>query len=298
MPVLVAEMILSKRKLITGLAATTAYAALVGGGFRSGNFGCDDGLLAGDSNAYSGLKADGSAGYDPAIDVSNNLCLEFRNASPQAGKFWTQICQDQLQYNFAVPPGSIGAGLTFMRDYYLPTRLAPNRNVRITAVAVGGTGFSDGFWTAPSGAGLLNAISRVNQATALDSRNAIKFILWCSGANDAIAGMSQATYLANFVAMAAYMRANITGATNVPILVEGLVPAWVATNVGTFGPVDAALKSIPANVSKTGYVDMTNLDGLGTAAVGQTAIPYHLTAASQRLVGNPGFGRAWANLSA
>jgi hypothetical protein len=266
---------------------------------RPGSFGCDEVLLIGDSNTYSGINTDGSAGYNPGIDITNNSCLEFRNASPQTGKFWTQVCQDQLQYNFSVPAGSIGCALTFLRDYYKVNKLASHRNVRVTACGVGGTGLvAGGYWAAPSGGGLTNAVSRFNQAIANDSRNTPVCIIWNTGANDAINGVTQADYLSAFEASAVYLRSNITNGTNLPILVVGLVPAWVLTDNTQFGPVNLALQSIPTNVSKTGYVNMTNLDGLGTAATGQTAIPYHLNAASQRLIGNPGLGTAWTNLSA
>lgn len=260
----------------------------------SGSFGCDIIGQCGDSNSYSGLATDGTPGYDPAIDVTNPLCLEYRNSHAGAGKQFSCVAHDPLDYTVNNPNGmanGIGPGRTFLVDQYRLHLLASNRYAMSVSAAEGGTGFTGGYWSAPSGLGVTNFVTRVNQAIALDARNALTILLWTTGANDAINGMAQATYVANFQTTIAYFRANITGASSVPVLVQGLVPAYVAANLATAGPVDAALKSLPANVSKCGYVDMTNM-------VGQTAIPYHLNAASQRLVGAGFYTSAYLNLSA
>lgn len=273
------------------------------GNLSGGNYPtvCSDIILqVGDSNSRSGLAVNGSAGYDPAIDVQNNLVVEFQNAQMGAGKFHTTILNYLLQYSVNANPNplAIGPAQTFARDYYVPNKLAAGRNVMVVAAAEGGTGLvSDGYWEAsPLGLGVSNSVARVNQAIAQNACNSIKLILWTTGANDAINATSQSAYLTAFATTAAYFRANITGATNVPILIQPLVPAWVATNSATFGPTSAALAAIPANVSKTGYVDPTAA-GLSGNILGQTAVPYHLTAGAQRLIGNPGFANAWTNLS-
>jgi hypothetical protein len=291
----------SRRSVIKGAGAL--FLVPVFGGWSRGMYGNDEVGLFGDSNTFSGQLVDGSAGFNPAIDVTNPRCLEYRNAHPTLNLNYTQVALDRFMYDNSAPPqttpnsiGAIGPGLTFMRDYYLPIRLSANRNVRITCSAVSGTGFTGGWWVPPSGGGVVDAVTRINRSIAQDARNTIVAILWTSGANDAIHAMSQADYTTNFVALASYFRANITGATNVPILVEPLVPAWVATDPTTFGPVAAALAAMPSNVSKCGYVDPA-ASGLSGNILGQTAIPYHLTAASDRLIGNPGFGNAWTNLS-
>jgi hypothetical protein len=326
---------------------------------------CDEILLLGDSNTKDGLATDGSAGYNAAIDVTHVRCLESRNADTVIANNTVALAQDPLQYSVLAPVAdSIGPGLTFIRDGYRPSSLAAGRNVRLTAVAVGGTGFVNGAWCAPStftasisgttmtvtgtpsspvfpemvftGTGvtantkvqsqltgtmgaagtytvtisqttasttmtsvagplILEAVRRANNTIALNASNSLKLILWCSGANDASLSVPQAVYTSSFVAMAAYLRAQITGASAVPILIQPLVPAMVSGN-GSYAAINAAHLNMPSNVSKCGWVDPSAV-GLSGNIIGQTAVPYHLTAASQRLVGNPGFMNAWAAIS-
>ena len=105
---------------------------------------------------------------------------------------------------FGAPLGSIGPGLTFIRDYsWLPNRLAPGRNVMIVACATGGTGlFNSGtssVWYPPGsggGTGWVNgagngAVARINAAVALNPGNKLVGLLWCSGANDANGGVKR-----------------------------------------------------------------------------------------------------------
>lgn len=331
-----------------------------------GSFGNDEILLIGDSNSYSGLLADGSAGFDAGIDIIHPRCLESRNVSGVAAQRYTQVALDPFQYNATngIPPaGSIGPGLTAMRDWYVPNLLAADRNVRITTVGFGGTGFFGGFLCAPStftasisgttmtvtgtpssplyrlmtvtgtgvtantvinsqdtgsaggagnytvtqsqnvasetmvtvvGGGLSAAVSRMNLSIAQDSRNVLKLILWCSGANDANNSNSGANYTSSFVAMAAYLRANLTGGSAVPILIQPLVAGYAG---GTAAAINAAQAAMGSSVSKCGYVDPTAV-GLSGHVTGQTGIPYHLTAEAQRVIGNPGFMNAYNSMSA
>lgn len=274
------------------LGAASLVAAGVSGAWSRGNLPCDIWAQVGDSLTYSGLNADGSAGYDPAIDVTNPRCLEERNGHQAASKNFEQIAIDQFDYNdgspTGIPVGSIGCGLTFMRDYWLPSKLVAGRNVMFCANGIGGTGsaaWMTGGTQAPT------AITRINGACSQNAGNVLKGAIIVLGTNDAIGSMSGATFLSNITSLVSYFRANLTQGANLPFLFVGLVPAWVSGHTGTAVDIDAALKSIPANISKTGYVDMTGM-------LGQNAIPYHLTAAAQRLIGNPGLPNALANLSA
>lgn len=334
-----------------------------------GSFGCDEILLIGDSNTFSGLNADGSTGQNPALDTADSRCLESRNSDTGVtARNCTNVAQDPFQYNnnmAAAALSGIGPGLTFMRDYYLPNRLAAGRNARITTHAVGGTGFVNGYWTASStftasisgttmtvtgtpsvpipfaggsftgtgvtantsivtqltgsqgasgtyqvnnsqtvasttmtladGAGLTTSVLRMNRSIALDSRNVLTVILWCSGANDASLSVTGANYTTWFQNMVAYLRANLTGGSNVPILIQPLVPAMVSGN-GAYATINTAQQNMPSNVSKCGWVD-PSATGLSGNILGQNATAFHLTAGSQRLIGNPGFGNAWTNLS-
>lgn len=291
---------ISRRKILKGAAILTAPFVL--SGFSRGQPGYDIIAILSDSNGYSGLNADGTAGYNPSIDVTNEHCVEYKNQHPTQSLNFVCIAKDQFSFNNSWPTlsanpvvntGGIGPGLTFMRDQWLPNVLGnnPTRGVMVVAQGAGGQGLvSNGYWAAPSGPGYVDAVTRINQAIALNSRNALKAFLWCTGANDAIAGISEAAYTAAMQNTIAALRANITGATNTPVLVEALVPAFVATNPSTFGPVNSALLAAPSNISKCGVCDMTGITG-------QTAVLYHLTADSQRTLGNRFYTDAYLNLS-
>jgi hypothetical protein len=304
-------MIVSRRKLLTGAVAMSAYAALPAEAHLNGSLPCDIWALIGDSNTYSGLAQDGTAGYNPAIDVTNNRCLEYRNPwQTPTTKTYIAIAQDQFDYNNSTPSGgapagSIGPGLTFIRDYWVPNQLAPGRNVMIVAAGYGGTGLfnigTSSSWYPPgSGGGTgwvatgnTGAIARVNAAVALNPGNKLVGMLWCSGANDADAGVSQANYNTAWGLMQVYAQANFTGGTNLPILVTGLCPTAYLTSQ----PVWLALAALTSNYHNVGYVDTSNATNFG----GQTAVHYHFTATAQRniggLGGTGGFAAAYQNLS-
>ena len=302
---------ISRRSIIAAPAVLLSSTML--GGWSRGSLPCDVWGLVGDSNAYSGLMTDGSAGYNPAIDVTNNRCLEYRNPYQSSGSFksYVSIAQDIFTYNistvtFGAPLGSIGPGLTFIRDYWLPNRLAPGRNVMIVACATGGTGlFNSGtssVWYPPGsggGTGWVNgvgngAVARINAAVALNPGNKLVGLLWCSGANDANGGVSQSNYSTAWGLMQSYVQGALTGGTNLPILVTGLCPSNY--NPAT-QPVWLALAALPSNFHNVGYVDTSN----ATNFAGQTGILFHFTAASQRniggLGGSGGFATAWQNRS-
>ena len=153
------------------------------------------------------------------------------------------------------------------------------------------------------GDSLALAIPKINLALAQSSLNRLVAILWTSGANDAIfeksTGLSTATYQTAFEALATYLRANIvgTGASTAPILIQPLVPAFV-TNPPTACPnTNAALSTMPSVVSQCGYADPT-APGMSGNIIGQTAVAYHLTGPSQRLIGSIGFVNAYNGRSA
>lgn len=273
--------------------------------------------LGGDSNSFSGINANGTAGYDPAIDVTNNFCVEYRNARATVSKQYVAIAKDQFQYNdsdpvFSANPivntGGIGPMLTFMRNGALGVLNPAGYCLMAVAQAVGGTGVGQGgvgYWGVNfpsfSSGGLALLVARVNQALARDVRNVLGPMLLTFGANDAIGQVTDTT--TQVPASVAYLRANITGGSNMIVLVQCLVPGWVAGQPAGVQAVSAAIASLPSFISKCGYVDPT-APGLSGNIVGVTGggafgpVPYHLTAGSQRLIGNPGFMNAYNSRSA
>jgi hypothetical protein len=291
---------ISRRKIIKAVGACALAMPQIM--WKAGSLGCDEILQLGDSNSYAGVNADGTPSFDPTgLDAPTAFCLEYRSARPNHAL--NSVCVAESIHPFDIYPDAypaaaingIGPGLSFMKAYKAGS-LAPGRNVRITVQGVGGSGLVTGFYAAPGGVGYVNptvsqgldlAIARINYAIAQDSRNAIKAILWTTGANDAINLVDQADYEQSLGVSAAYLRANITGGSNVPFLVEGLVGAWVRTNETDFGPVQAALAAAPTYITNCGYADTSD-------ATGQTASLFHLNAVDQRTTG----GRFYTALAA
>lgn len=310
-----------RRQILKALASTAIFApAIILGGAARGSPPYVVFPQGGDSNSFSGINADGSAGYNPAIDVTNNLIVELRNAPTTLSRSYITIAMDQFAYNNAGPngvpslsanpvvnTGGIGPGLTFMRDGALGVLNPPGYGIMIVAQGVGGTGMSadgTGYWGAnfpgPGEGGLAALVRRVTAALALNNQNILGPMLWTTGANDANGGVSQSNYTTQFAAAIAFLRANIPGASNMIVLIQPLVPAYVASNPSQFGPVSSALAAMPSNVSKCGYVDPT-APGLSGNILGVTGgadpVVFHLTAGSQRLIGNPGFMNAYNSRS-
>jgi hypothetical protein len=307
---------LSRRSFVRGLVAAPAIIGL--SDFVSGFVGYDEILQIGDSNSYAGLNIDGSNCYDPAIDTTSPVCCEWRTDNHQATNFFfTTICDyyHPLDYEVAIVAsavGGVGPGESFVQPW-ATNFMAPHRKVRISVSGVGGTGLcnttnttsSPAAWqvTPVLGSLVAPAIVKINAALAQSSLNKLVAILWTSGANDAIfeksTGLSTATYQTAFEALATYLRANIigTGASTAPILIQPLVPAFV-TNPGTACPnTNLALSTMPSVVSQCGYAD-PSAPGMSGNILGQTAVPYHLSGPSQRLIGSIGFVNAYNNRSA
>jgi len=316
-------MLITRRRALRLIAAPAILK--FGCDWSRGFVGYDEILQIGDSNSYAGLNVDGSNCYDPAIDTTNPLCCEWRSAGhnpfgPGTSYYFTTICDYFHPLDYALPGdsvvasavGGVGPGESFVQPW-TTNFMSAGRKVRITTLGVGGTGLcnttnttsSPAAWqvTPVLGTEVTYAVDKINLALAQSSLNRLVAILWTSGANDAIfektTGLTTATYQTAFEALATYLRANIvgTGASTVPILIQPLVPAYV-TNPPTACPnTNAALSTMPGVVSQCGYADPT-ASGLSGNIVGQTAVPYHLSGPSQRLIGSIGFVNAYNGRSA
>jgi hypothetical protein len=315
--------IITRRRALRLLAAPAILK--FGCDWSRGFVGYDEILQIGDSNSYAGLNVDGTPCYNPSIDTINSLCCEWRsdNRNPYgagAAYFFTIIADWFHPFDYA-PPGQavvasavngVGPGESFIQEWQT-NFVTPGRKTRITTLGIGGTGLCNTSdpttgptaWQATPvvGGTLTTAIQKINLALAQSSMNRMACILWTSGANDAIwehsFGLSTATYQTAFEALASYLRTNIvgTGASTVPILIQPLVPAFV-TNPPTAAPnTNAALSTMPSVVSQCGYAD-PSAPGLSGNIIGQTAVAYHLTGPSQRLIGSIGFVNAYNGRSA
>lgn len=169
--------------------------------------------------------------------------------------------------------GSVGHLNAFARDYYIPNR---GNKTLLVQCSVGGTSFAGGNWN-PGNAVYEAAVTRMNAAMASAPGNLLKGVLWLLGENDMAAGTTAAAYISDFQAMIADFRSRVTGAANVPIVLGGLLPAYVNMQTAPQQLMQTnGIAVMPSHVSKCGYADSFNptpLPGLGDnthySAIGQ-----------------------------
>lgn len=125
----------------------------------------------------------------------------------------------------------------FLRDYYAPT-LPVGRSALVVTGCQAGTGVTEpgaDIWQVGRNTGPTNyegQVTRTNAAIALDSRNKFVGQLWAVGTNDIASEGGPCpgagcTWGNAVVAMASDFRARVTGAANTPMLMVGMVPAWI-----------------------------------------------------------------------
>ncbi len=235
-------------------------------------------LIAGQSNTLAGKTK------SAAIDIAGPRLYQWGRHGENAGKIVGG--GEPLEHNEAsVRQTEIGFAVAFARDFYIPQALTAGRDVLLVAAGKGSTSFSNGW--AVGGSLYLAAIASANAAMASHPENAFKGILWHQGESDTPA--TEAEYAADLDPMIAGMRAGITGATNVPFIVGGMVPAWVAADVANRQGVQDALIATPGRVSNTGYANPSLPTVLENDA---DADLIHYGAEDQRLLG----GRYWTAL--
>src|ERR1019366_5931235 len=266
---------------------------------RSGQGKIHDILMLGDSNTYAGLNVDGSASYDPSgLDITDSQLLEWRSANHISNQSfsYTIVADSFHPFNlFATAPVSsaingVGGGMAYMKQMKASGFLKAGECMRITAQGVGGVGLGNG--TSPTGAAYAvpgcsqcgtfstdtaNAVTRINSALAQSASLGIVAILWTSGANDAINNVTRANYSSDLPLLIAYLRANITGGSTAPFIMQPLVPGY-APGGTNFPAISLAQGDVAGSVSRCGLVDSSTM-------VGQTGTGYHLDGTSQRLWG-------------
>lgn len=256
-----------------------------------------DVLMFGDSNNYAGLNVDGSASYDPnGLDVIDSQLWEFRSSDlAHQSRAFSIVADSSHPFDLfaaAVPTDAkngVGGGMAFMKQYKALGALAPGEVLRITDQGVGGTSLSSGasgaFYAVTGcsnvgaqSTGTAAVVTRINTALAQSQSVGLQVFLLTFGANDAIAGVTRATHGSDLTILIAFLRANITGASNVPVIIQPLVPGYNPGGITTFPAISLAQADVAGSISRCAVVDSTSM-------VGQTATPYHLDGASQRLWG-------------
>lgn len=103
----------------------------------------------------------------------------------------------------------------------------------------------------PGGTDLVRLVSQMNAAIALNPNNRAGGVIFSGGTNDS--KMSATRWQINVQNMMAYIRANVTGGTNLNVIFLPMVPEWVNGNAQIM-PIDLVMKAIPSNVAHTAYV--------------------------------------------
>lgn len=230
-------------------------------------------LVAGQSNCLNG------ASLDASFDSSGGVVFQWGRYGAAANRI---VDGSEPLQHADYRPTKIGFAVDFGRRYFA----AVGRRPLLVPCAYGGTGFSGSRWN-PGNDLYADAITRTNAAIASKPGNSLKGVLWHQGETDALAGVSEPSYAAFLDAMIIAMRSALTGGSAVPIVVGGMVPAWVGTNPARVA-VQTAIRDTPFRLSKVWYADPVEPSEL-TGAAGDII---HYSAASLRSFGGRYFD-AW-----
>ncbi|EMY34312.1 hypothetical protein D477_010186, partial [Arthrobacter crystallopoietes BAB-32] len=238
--------------------------------------GSDVVLLLGQSN----MQGAGTP-YDPGLDIRMDGIDQFAGSGPHAGKVLP--AEDPLHhvttylFNGAA---SVGPGMEFARQFWL--RQPADRRVLLVPAARGGTSFAGGAdysWDPDNTTARVNlahrAISECKTALALNPNHRLAAILWHQGESDALPGKSARWYRNKLLQLIDLLRAEFG---QVPFLVGGMVPEWVAWDRKLRGPFDAVHRAIPKDRPLTAFVE-------GPAGAGLPGDIIHYSAAGARELG-------------
>ena len=211
---------------------------------------------------------------DSVLDATDDRIMQYGFDSQTVS-----LASDPLDHQDETA-NTIGFGMSLAKAYIADGKLAAGRKILLVPVAKGNTAFSTGFWRA-GGAGDVAAIARINAAMAQGSgTNALAFFAWHQGEGDRAS--TQSVYAADLDALISRWRSDITGATNKPFLVGGLLVGGSQTTAG----ISAAIADTPNRVAYSAFVDSTGLTSGGDNL--------HFDAPSQRTLG----GRYYSALAA
>lgn len=199
--------------------------------------------LNGQSNMW------GQYGYDALIDTSDPRIRVWPGSGASVGSIIEAVEPlPGLPTSGFGPPTGIGPGMAFAKA--LLATLPGNDTILLVPNAVGGTTLNTD-WNPPSGTLYTQAISRTNAAiTAAGASAVFKGFLWLQGESDAMNNLASSTYQTKFDTLIAGMRAGVTGATNSPFMVLGMVPEFVS---GTAAAIRAVHADTPSRVTRTAY---------------------------------------------
>lgn len=224
-------------------------------------------LIAGQSNTHLGYK------LDSVLDATD---IRIK----QLGRFDAEnlrvIAAAEPLQHWTATPNDIGFALTFAK-LYQAQHLAANRRVLLIPCGHGSTGFSAGHWN--KGDGLYaDALQRTRYALSLNPGSRLVAILWHQGESD----VAWLPYQQALDSMIVNMRSDIAGMQNIPFLLGGMVPYWVAQDSARMVQ-QAILAATPQRVAMTAYVSPYYPAVIKKTDI--TSIPEHYDARAQRELG-------------
>lgn len=209
-------------------------------------------LLMGQSN-MGGF----GAGYDAALDGPNDFRIQQ----------WTRAntittASERLQHAdfYIVETARVGLGTAFGRAYV--RNLPAQRKVLLVPTASRGTTLVDGPWS-PEGSLFEDAVTRMEAALASnegEEGNCVAAILWHQGESDAAQSVGQDTYESAWKEMISTLRSRIPAAAKAPVILGEFTPYMVDRNPDTYGPILAAIRAIPDDVSRTAVASSDGLE--------------------------------------
>lgn len=222
-------------------------------------------LLAG----QSGIVGDGALAT--GADVYPAAVTQWGRTAPNNGlRIATTVPLDHVDPT----AGSFGPDIEFFKLYCAAN---PTVSVVLVPCGDGGTGVAGEGWGVGE-TNYLDAVSRTNAALAGISGATFKGILWSLGQQNVFAATTRANYQTGLDATFAAFRANITGATNVPITVLG-IPQGFATAQGALAEAVMSInRNAPQRLAYCAYADsvrptvLTSTDNVHFNATGQRAL--------------------------
>lgn len=147
--------------------------------------------------------------------------------------------------------------------------LAANQGIILVNGAVGGTGFSNGYWFTTNQGLTANAITMTNNlmasvAGAIGGTPVFSGIFWQGGEADAGDNSFSDTYChylnSDLTPMLTFLLGNINGATaSTPIVTGGMLPYWVNVRVPAASSVQSALYAINTTMAHSATADSSIL---------------------------------------
>jgi hypothetical protein len=253
-------------------------------------------LIGGQSNTLNGFT------LNPAIDVAGKRTFQLSLSNVSSfgtitGNVFGDIYEGSEPLRSPLVQNNtiydaIGFGVAFAREHYVAEVTKPWTKVLLINAGVGNTGF---YSTVPAenrwnpGDDLYNCMcSAVGAMLAKYPQSKVRAFLWMQGEWDADLSMSQVNYQNRLTAMVAGVRAQF--GSQVPVIVGGMKPAWVAANA-IRQPVQDALVAAPTYISICGYSDPNSAPAIGQISPSDP----HYSAAEQRIFADK-FWTAWQGL--